>query len=234
MKKWFILLAAILLPLLCSCSYQQSDPIDDMINRIPAIFDAVTQPLVEDSGFQKIYRKYAEQNTVSFVSAEKEMNSILNTKYSYGVNAYNQSNGLCDTVSMFFGDDSADRLGLYFKLLGYSKREYREEENSASFACEKDGSSYQYEASYDEDAQGFEITVLKDGSVSEAFKCRLNGAGVYKIYYDGNIKRIITSTTDGENAVEIDWYDNEFIEGFGVPEEKTGYIKYENGVLSGN
>ena len=159
MKKYLLLLSLLLLFLLCSCAYQREYPIDGMINKIPALFDASTQSVASDTGFQRLYKKYAEQNAVSFVKAETEMNSIINTKYSYGVTAYNQSNGLSDTVSMFFDDDSADRLSLYFKLLGYSKREYKSDGCSASFICEKDGSVFKYEASYDEDGSTFEITV---------------------------------------------------------------------------
>ncbi len=234
MKKYLLLLSILLPLLLCSCAYQQEYPIDGMINKIPAIFDASTQSTVSDTGFQLLYKKFAEQNAISFMKAEADMNSIINTKYSYGVNAYNQSNGLCDTVSMFFDDDSADRLGLYFKILGYSKREYAADGRSASFICEKDGSSFKYEAAYDEDNSAFEITVYKNGAVSEALRCIVNDKGVKKIYYDGHIKRIITSVADGENNVEIDWYNNEFIEDFGIPEVRTGYILYENGVLSGS
>ncbi len=235
MKKFILLLALILTPLLCSCAYQNDDPINGMIDKIPAIFEGSTQAPSNESGFRKLYKKYAEQNVVNFTNAEKEMNNLLNPRYSYGVSAYNQSNGLSDTASMFFDAGSAEKLGLYFKLLGYSKREYNEDGSDATFTCEKDGSYYKYEATYDEEAQRFDIVVYKDEAVCEAFRCDLDGEKLNKIYYDGNIKRLIVSNADTEKNVEIKWYDTEFVAGFEIPSsEKTGYITYENGVLSGS
>lgn len=235
MKKCFIVITAFLILFLSSCTYSNNDKIEDMLSRIPSVFEAAPQIPDSDNGFQKLYKKYAELNAVNFVSAEKEMNNILNTKYSYGVSAYNMSNGLSDTASMFFDDDSADRIGLYFKLLGYSKREYAEEENTAIFICEKDECSYKYEVVYDEKALGFGITVYKDDTVYEVFECSVNEDDLTKVYYDGNIKRIIISKSDSDKNVSIKWYDTEYSRDIDFAKlEETGFVKYENGTLTGS
>ena len=235
MKRITLILCLVLLFELSSCTYSENPALEDMLSRLPSVLEAATQSAQNDSGFQKLYKKYAELNTVNFINAEKEMNSIINTKYSYGVSAYNQSNGICDTASMFFDEDSAQRLGIYFKLLGYTKREYEEDGNTAAFTCEKDSSSFKYEVSYDEDDSVFEITVYKDEDVSEAFRCFVTNKDVKKEYYDGNIKRLIVSRSDAEKNVYIEWYDTEFTEDFDVSGlEPSGIVMYENGTVTGS
>ncbi len=235
MKKCFAILFVFLIFILSSCDTTVNEQINQMISNIPALFEQSTiQNSAGDTGFLKILKSYTEKDKSYFSAAEREMsNAPLNQKYSYGVSAYHQSNGICDTATMFFGENSAEELNLYFRIYGFNYKEYSADGNKAVFKCEKDGAVYRYEVSYGEDPKYFEILNYKNDTVVEALKCNIDDNSIFKVYYDGNIKQLIVSSADSANNVVISWYGTEFIENFGIPAaDASGSVQYIDGVLS--
>ena len=234
-KRLTVFLVFLLIFIFSSCDTPVNEQINQMLSNIPAIFEPSTaQSSTSDTGFQKILKNFTDKDKAYFASSEREMNkNPLNQKYSYAVSAYHQSNGICDTAAMFFAENAAEELNLYFRLYGYVYKEYSQNEKKAVLKCEKDGAIYIYEVSYSEEPVYFEILIYKNDAVIESFKCSLTEDSIEKVYYDDNIKQLIVSLASSDGSVSVSWYGTEFIEGFSIPEnEPSGSVTYKDGVLS--
>lgn len=229
-KVRLILLSALALTamFLCSCADETPQMIESILG---ADTTAVT---AEESGYGELFSSFKKREKEYFRDTYNAANTLIGQKYVYVVTAYNHSDELSEIAEMFFSADSEKNLNIYFALRGFENKEYKEEENRATYSCTKKDEKYVYSVSYDTEKQSFEITLSVDENVKDVLKCRLDEKSLFKLCYSGYLNRTFISRVYEDGKSKVSWYDELITDEADIPAEgEHGYVDFDGATLSG-
>jgi hypothetical protein len=188
----------------------------------------------EESGYVKLFSSFKKREKEYFRDTYNAAHTLIGQKYVYVVTAYNHSDELSEIAEMFFSADSEKNLNIYFALRGFENKEYKEEENRATYSCTKKDEKYVYSASYDTEKQSFEITLTVDENVKDVLKCRLDEKALFKLCYRGYLNRTFISRVYVDGKSDVSWYDEYVPDEASVPEGTDhGRVNFDGVTLSG-
>jgi hypothetical protein len=135
---------------------------------------------------------------------------------------------------MFFDDNSAAALDMYFALRGYDDRVYKAEDNSAEFSAKKKDDDCVYKVTYNADERSFEITYTVNGELNDSLLCVLTDGDLLKCCYVGTIERTFISRVSRDGKSDVEWFDRMITDPAETEaNEERGNVSYDGEKLSG-
>lgn len=237
-NRWGILITlSVTSFLLCSFILSSCRPvIPDVIESLMS--DTAATSDIPDSGkyadYKNLFAEYKTANKEYFKNTENAINSIMGQKYGYGITAYEHGDDLAEIAEMFFDENSAARLDMYFALRGYDDRSYKEEENAAEFTAKKKDDDCSYKVSYNAEDGRFEIIFTVNGEIQDSLLCVLTDDDLVKCCYSGTIDRTFISRVSRDGKSEVEWFDRMITDPAETEaNEERGNVSFNGEMLSG-